>query len=66
DFRYHWQAPKIDENVLNKMNAALETFHENKHTILEAGVRRGKNGPIDNWWIPKLEFTSSSPCYATD
>ncbi|KAJ6463763.1 hypothetical protein DFH09DRAFT_1254651 [Mycena vulgaris] len=52
-------APKIDEDVLNKMDAALKTFHENKHAILEAGVRRGKNGPIDNWWIPKLEFMQS-------
>ncbi|KAJ6553956.1 hypothetical protein DFH09DRAFT_1248558 [Mycena vulgaris] len=59
DFRYHGQAPKIDESVLNKMDAALKTFHENKHAILEAGVRRGKNGPIDNWWIPKLEFMQS-------
>ncbi|KAJ6468957.1 hypothetical protein DFH09DRAFT_1254079 [Mycena vulgaris] len=59
DFRYYGQAPKIDEDVLNKMDAALKTFHENKHAILEAGVRRGKNGPIDNWWIPKLEFMQS-------
>ncbi|KAJ7651861.1 hypothetical protein B0H17DRAFT_1147535, partial [Mycena rosella] len=22
-------------------------------------ARRGKNGPIDNWWIPKLEFLQS-------
>ncbi|KAJ6504061.1 hypothetical protein DFH09DRAFT_944143, partial [Mycena vulgaris] len=59
DFRYHGQAPRIDENVLSKMEDALNTFHAHKHAILEAGVRRGKNGPIDNWWIPKLEFMQS-------
>ncbi|KAJ7435753.1 hypothetical protein FB451DRAFT_1344717 [Mycena latifolia] len=59
DFRYHGQAPEIDEAVLNKMDQALKLFHEHKHAILKAGVRKGKKGPIDNWCIPKLEFLQS-------
>jgi hypothetical protein len=41
------------------MTAALKMFHDNKHAILSAGVRKGKSGPIDNWHIPKLEFMQS-------
>ena len=26
---------------------------------MTAGARRGKNGPIPNWFIPKLEFLQS-------
>lgn len=59
DFRYYGQAPVMDEDTLNKMTAALKMFHDNKHAILSAGVRKGKSGPIDNWHIPKLEFMQS-------
>lgn len=56
DFKYRGQAPKIDENVLSKMDDALKTFHDKKVAILKAKARRGKKGPIKHWQIPKLEF----------
>ncbi|KAJ7766827.1 hypothetical protein B0H16DRAFT_1453842 [Mycena metata] len=66
DFFYFGQAPSIDEDVLDKMDSALGRFHDNKQSILRAGARRGKKGPINNWHvsffpshIPKLEFLQS-------
>ncbi|KAJ6461670.1 hypothetical protein C8R45DRAFT_841979 [Mycena sanguinolenta] len=59
DFFYHGQAPKIAECVLEQMSECLAKFHLNKSSIIDAGVRKGKKGPIKNWWIPKLEFLQS-------
>jgi hypothetical protein len=60
DFRYHVQAYVIDSDDLQLISTALETFHENKHSILDCGARRGKgNKPINNWYIPKLELMQS-------
>ncbi|KAJ7916120.1 hypothetical protein B0H13DRAFT_2231709 [Mycena leptocephala] len=59
DFFYHGQAPSINEQVLQKMTDCLTRFHDNKHAILKAGARKGKKGPINNWYIPKLEFLQS-------
>ncbi|KAF8130477.1 hypothetical protein K438DRAFT_1788654 [Mycena galopus ATCC 62051] len=59
DFFYHGQAPKIKEDTLNKLDDLLQKFHDNKKAILDAGARKGKNGPIDNWYIPKLEILHS-------
>ncbi|KAJ7481071.1 hypothetical protein B0H11DRAFT_1724567 [Mycena galericulata] len=75
DFFYHGQAPKISEDILTKMDACLGRFHDHKQAILDAGARRGKKGPIENWYvfdvffcfrsnlsnrhIPKLEFLQS-------
>lgn len=75
DFFYHGQAPKISEDILTKMDAYLGRFHDHKQAILNAGARRGKKGPIENWYvfdlvlrfgsnlsnrhIPKLEFLQS-------
>jgi len=46
DFRYLAQSPVIDEN-------------KQAISILDAGARRGKKGPIGHWQIPKLEFLQS-------
>ncbi|KAJ7023961.1 hypothetical protein C8F04DRAFT_1303601 [Mycena alexandri] len=59
DFFYHGQAPSIDDDVLDQMDGALANFHQHKSAILKAGVRKGKKGPINNWYIPKLEFLQS-------
>lgn len=59
DFRYLAQAKVISEAICSKIDASLQNFHLHKHAILEAGARRGKNGPITNWEIPKLEFLQS-------
>ncbi|KAJ6490951.1 hypothetical protein C8R45DRAFT_1053149 [Mycena sanguinolenta] len=59
DFFYHGQAPAINEAVLGVMAECLDKFHKNKQAILDAGVRKGKAGPINNWYIPKLEFLQS-------
>lgn len=50
DFFYHGQAPSINEQVLQKMTDCLTRFHDNKHAILKAGARKGKKGPINNWY----------------
>lgn len=59
NFFYYGQAPELDDDVLDQMDHALATFHRCKSAILKAGVRKGKNGPINNWHIPKLEFLQS-------
>ena len=60
DFRYLAQALVIDEDTCLKVEAALSEFHDHKDSILTAKARCGKgNKPIDNWYIPKLEFFQS-------
>ncbi|KAJ7772185.1 hypothetical protein B0H16DRAFT_1305261 [Mycena metata] len=59
DFFYHGQAPRIGEDILDKMDLSLDRFHDHKQAILDAGARKGKKGAINNWHIPKLEFLQS-------
>ncbi|KAJ7046412.1 hypothetical protein C8F04DRAFT_1206239 [Mycena alexandri] len=59
DFFYHGQAPTINEDILDQMDASLGRFHDHKQAILDAGARKGKKGAINNWHIPKLEFLQS-------
>jgi len=48
--------PHFDDKVLDRIEASLRTFHENKSAIIFAGGRQGSNGPLDHWEIPKLEL----------
>ncbi|KAG1753543.1 uncharacterized protein EDB91DRAFT_1242526 [Suillus paluster] len=60
DFHYLVQSPSIDDNDLVRISAALNEFHANKDSIIDAGVCRGKgNKVINNWYIPKLELMQS-------
>ncbi|KAJ7741685.1 hypothetical protein B0H16DRAFT_1728463 [Mycena metata] len=59
NFFYHGQAPAINEDILEKIDATLGRFHDHKQAILDAGARKGKKGAINNWYIPKLEFLQS-------
>ena len=59
DFRYLAQSMQIDEQMCEKIDAALKEFHAHKDSIIAAGARRGKSHVIDNWYIPKLEFLQS-------
>ena len=59
DFRYLAQSPRINEEVCQRITDALSQFHQHKQAILDAGVRKGKKGIINNWYIPKLEFLQS-------
>ena len=59
DFRYLAQAPVITEPMCKMIENALALFHQHKKAILDAGARRGKNGPLRHWEIPKLEFLQS-------
>lgn len=62
DFRSLSQAPQVDESIREGIRAALKEFHDHKIAILEAGTRRGKKDPINNFNIPKLElFQSMEP-----
>jgi hypothetical protein len=59
DFRYLSQANLLSDDDCRKIVASLDLFHSHKQAILDADARRGKNGPLDNWNIPKLEFLQS-------
>ena len=60
DFRYLAQSRSIDSRTITEISNALAVFHENKEAILDAGARVGKaNNPLDNFFIPKLEFFHS-------
>jgi hypothetical protein len=59
DFRYLAQSPVLDDKACGQITNALTLFHQNKQAIMDAGARRGKNGPILHWEIPKLELLLS-------
>ncbi|KAF9528315.1 hypothetical protein CPB83DRAFT_767151 [Crepidotus variabilis] len=59
DFRYLAQSPIIDDGMCRQIDKSLQLFHQYKGAIIDAGARRGKKGPIQNWEIPKLEFLQS-------
>ena len=60
DFRYLAQSRSIDTHTITEISNALAVFHKNKQAILDAGARVGKgNNPLDNFFIPKLEFLHS-------
>ncbi|KAI6039085.1 hypothetical protein EDC04DRAFT_2568878 [Pisolithus marmoratus] len=44
------------DETLHSLNEALREFHHYKSSILRAGGRLGKNGPLDHFQIPKLEL----------
>jgi len=49
DFCYLAQMPSFNETVLSKLDAALQSFHDNKEAIIATGVR-------SHFKIPKLEL----------
>ncbi|KAF8802554.1 hypothetical protein BYT27DRAFT_7111964 [Phlegmacium glaucopus] len=59
DFRYLAQSRVISDKTCSSIEYALHEFHSHKQAILDAGARRGQKSPIDNWYIPKLEFFQS-------
>ncbi|KAI5988816.1 hypothetical protein EDD15DRAFT_2172157 [Pisolithus albus] len=61
EFRYLAQAPAITSQMHDRISAALKTFHDHKHAIIDAGLRRGQTtgAALDHWEIPKLEFMQS-------
>lgn len=59
DFRYLAQSPVVTIDTLAKIQQALRTFHDHKQAIIDSGGRRGKNGVLEHWQIPKLEFLQS-------
>ncbi|KAI5993249.1 hypothetical protein EDD15DRAFT_2109817, partial [Pisolithus albus] len=61
EFRYLAQAPAITSQTHDRISAALKTFHDHKHAIIDAGLRRGQTtgAALDHWEIPKLEFMQS-------
>ena len=51
DFLFLAQYPVHSDDTLQELQAALETFHENKDVFIELGIRKDFN-------IPKLHFLS--------
>ena len=59
-FRYLGQASQMSDSLLQLMESALQTFHEQKDSIVELGLRKGESGKVlEHWRIPKLEFMQS-------
>ena len=56
DFRYLAQMPRFDQDDVDRVEAALQTFHDNKLAIITSGARQGSKGPLEHWQIPKLEL----------
>lgn len=56
DFIFIAQREFHYEETLHTLREALREFHHYKSSILEAGGRRGKNGFLDHFRIPKLEL----------
>ncbi|KAI5980755.1 hypothetical protein EDD15DRAFT_2186505 [Pisolithus albus] len=44
------------DETIHSLNEALREFHHYKSSILRAGGRLGKNGPLNHFQIPKLEL----------
>jgi hypothetical protein len=44
------------DETIHSLNEALREFHHYKSSILKAGGRLGKNGPLNHFQIPKLEL----------
>ncbi|KAI6022479.1 hypothetical protein BKA83DRAFT_4054337, partial [Pisolithus microcarpus] len=44
------------DETLHALTEALREFHHYKRSIISAGGRQGKNGPLQHFQIPKLEL----------
>ena len=54
-FIFHAQGLLLYDEHLHAMDEALREFHTFKNAIVNAGGRKGKNGAILHFKIPKLE-----------
>jgi len=57
EFIYH--APVHTDSLIAAMEQALVEFHARKHSIITLGGRKGANGTINHFNIPKLELMKS-------
>ncbi|EGO18433.1 hypothetical protein SERLADRAFT_444104 [Serpula lacrymans var. lacrymans S7.9] len=62
DFIYQAQSPVHTTSSLATMVDMLKEFHEEKDVILMKGARKGKEGPLKHFWIPKLELMQNFAC----
>ena len=58
EFRYLSQAPAITSQTQDRIQAALDEFHDHKQAILNGGFHWDKR-VMDHFWIPKLELMQS-------
>ncbi|KAG1883457.1 hypothetical protein F4604DRAFT_1677774 [Suillus subluteus] len=56
EFIFQAQNLFIYDETLHSLSEALHEFHHYKDSILTVGGRRGKNGPLNHFQIPKLEL----------
>ncbi|KAG1832346.1 hypothetical protein F4604DRAFT_1606038 [Suillus subluteus] len=56
EFIFQAQNLFVYDETLHSLSEALREFHHYKDFILIAGGRRGKNGPLSHFQIPKLEL----------
>ena len=55
DFHYLTQAPVFSDQSLDRLTEALQVFHDNKDTVIQASGQKESS----NWEIPKLELLQS-------
>jgi hypothetical protein len=56
EFIFQAQNLFLYDETLHSLTEALREFHHYKLSIITAGGRRGKNGPLNHFQIPKLEL----------
>ena len=59
EFIYCAQDPVHTDSSIAAMEQALTEFHARKHSIITLGGRKGTNGTINHFNIPKLELMMS-------
>ena len=59
NFIYKAQALTFTDSSITSMLDSLAEFHRFKHSVIDAGLRRGASGPINRFDIPKLELFHS-------
>ncbi|KAF8546496.1 hypothetical protein OG21DRAFT_1479667 [Imleria badia] len=56
EFRYLSQAPAITSQTQDRIQVALNEFHDHKQAIVDLGLHRGQKMVMDHFHIPKLEL----------
>lgn len=59
DFIYKAQSSVHSDTSIDSMVSLLQEFHDYKHAILDAGMRWGTKGTLENFIIQKLELLQS-------
>ena len=56
EFRYLSQAPATTPHTRDRIQAALNEFHDHKQAVVDLGLRQDQKMEMDHFHIPKLEL----------